>query len=535
MGKIERNLYLILSTIGVIMLVTTMLIFASLKEAEHDAEIVNALGRQRMLTQAMAKSVFAHVVQAKPNSALDEYNQTKTIFSQTLQAVKSGGQYPLDLNLKKTGQLQRIEDQQIQDIIVEIERLFNAFQQSVNQLLTSPPDSDIYQQALQNIPAQANQLRKLSNELVSLYTSIAENNYKQIMYATIAMVVLVLFILISAAFYFKATIINRINKTYHGIQNIARGQGELTRRLNDQSDDELGELARAFDAFVDKLHKMVLNISNEIRLLTDSAAKTETIANKTSVAIQQQQSDTQQLANALQEMAESINEVANNATNTEQKTQHVDESMQKGMSIVNQTVHGIQEIATEVDKATATLNKLEAESDSIGSVLDVIRSIAEQTNLLALNAAIEAARAGEQGRGFAVVADEVRTLASRTQESTQEIQTMIERLQAGTKQAVKVMNESKNKVDHNVEQSNQAGEMLASITLAVATISQMNAQIASTTEEQSATTNEINRNITSIMSAVNLSADNAELADKATEDLKKITSDLEKLIQQFRV
>ncbi len=317
--------------------------------------------------------------------------------------------------------------------------------------------------------------------------------------------------------------------------NIAQGQGELTQRLNDKNDDELGHLSRAFDSFVDKLHKMVLNISNEIDLLTASATKTEAIANKTAVAIQQQQAETQQIATAMQEMADSVSEVASNANNTEQETQQADQSMHVGMATVSQTVNGIQEVATEVDKATATLNKLEAESDSIGTVLDVIRGIAEQTNLLALNAAIEAARAGEQGRGFAVVADEVRTLASRTQESTQEIQDMIERLQAGTKQAVKVMNESKNKVAENVEQANKAGETLASVSSAVTTIGQMNAQIASATEQQSATTAEINRNISNIMAAVNQSAENAELADKATEDLKKITDDLLNLIRQFKI
>jgi len=237
----------------------------------------------------------------------------------------------------------------------------------------------------------------------------------------------------------------------------------------------------------------------------------------------------------MQEMAESVNEVASNAANTEQETQAVDHAMHEGMEIVEQTIQGIRELANEVDNATETLHQLEAQSDTIGNVLDVIRGIAEQTNLLALNAAIEAARAGEQGRGFAVVADEVRTLASRTQESTQEIQDMIERLQSGTKQAVKVMNNSKEKVAQSVEQSNKTGETLASISSTVAIISQMNAQIASATEEQSATTTEITRSIDTIMSATNQSADSAKLADEASEKLKQITNDLVALIKQFKL
>ncbi len=700
MGKIELKTYFILSAIAIIMLITAAFIFATIQKSKQDAEIVNALGRQRMLTQAMAKSVLnqamirdeksnneqhvamlnryitsmrkeytrkivatakyldiplsmspdqeslpypatftrevndlfgrqktANIAIIAPDainpqqklqdgtdrsaydflkqhpekmfttflenngslihrfytsdratapacvschqkyqgediklgdilgirrfdilftrniplgkqllkSDLQEYEQAKDVFTKTLRAVKSGGDYPKDLVLRHTGHFDRIDDQAIQNKIGEVEQVFAIFQQTVEHLLSSQAGSDVYRQALLDLGQQANQLRKLSNDLVSLYTAIAEQNNQHILQATIAMVVVVLSILLAAAFYFKKTIINRINKTYLGINDIAQGQGELTRRLNDNSDDELGQLARAFDLFIDKTHKMTANISNEIDLLTASARKTETIAGKTAAAIHQQQSETQQLAQAIDEMAKTINEVASNATHTEQETQKVDQSMHASMEIVGQAVKGIQAVATEVDKATSTLNELEAQSDSIGSVLDVIKGIAEQTNLLALNAAIEAARAGEQGRGFAVVADEVRTLARRTQESTLEIQDMIERVQAGTKQAVKAMHVSKEKVTQNVEQSNKAGEMLADVSTAVGAISQMNAQIASATEEQSATTAEINRNINNIIEAVQQSAESSELADKATEDLKKITEDLYALVRQFKI
>jgi len=540
-GKIEFRTYLALTFAGIIMLIAATLIFMALAKSKQDAEIVNALGRQRMLTQAMAKSVLAYAAaknetnEALSKTNLHEYEQAKTIFAETLHAVQSGGKYPLDLALKRYGQLDRIESDAIQNKITEIERLFNQFQHSIEQFIATQAGTDKYRHALVDIPRQSNQLRKLSNDLVLLYTNIANENNSRILYSTIIMVVLILAVLIATAIYLKIAVFKRIQKTYQSIRSIAEGEGELSRRINDPSDDELGHLSRAFDAFIDKLHNMVLNIRNEIDLLMASAKDTELISNKTAAAINQQKTETQQVATAMQEMTESVNEVASNAANTEQETQAVDRAMHEGMEIVKQTIQGIQELANEVDNATETLNQLEAQSDTIGNVLDVIRGIAEQTNLLALNAAIEAARAGEQGRGFAVVADEVRTLASRTQESTQEIQDMIERLQTGTKQAVKVMNNSKDKVAQSVEQSNKTGETLSSISSTVAVISQMNAQIASATEEQSATTTEIARSIDTIMSATNQSADSAKLADAASEKLKQITDDLALLVKQFKL
>lgn len=469
------------------------------------------------------------------NTNLDEYRQAEKIFSMTLQAVKSGGPYPLDLKLEKTGHLQKIADLQTQRKIEEIEQQFAAFTRAVEDLSTGEVGSSGHRQAMKSVITQSNQLRRLNNDLVSIYTAIAEQNNSRIFYSTLGSLVFILALLAGAAVYFKRAVISRINMTLLNIQDIAKGEGDLTRNLDDSSADELGLVAKAFNEFIAKIRSILGDVDQETKKLGDAAEKTALVANEISAGVQRQHAETEQLATAITEMSATVSEVAKNAANAEKEAQNVDRSMHSGMAMVNKTVAGIHELSDEVDKATIVLSELESESNDIGTVLDVIRGIAEQTNLLALNAAIEAARAGEQGRGFAVVADEVRTLASRTQDSTQEIQGMIERLQAGANKAVQVMNGSKAKVEENVEQSNTAGEALVSISDAIATISLMNAQIASATEEQAATTEEINRNVTNIIEEAAVTAKNAALAEKANQELNHITVELKKLVGQFRL
>jgi methyl-accepting chemotaxis protein len=203
--------------------------------------------------------------------------------------------------------------------------------------------------------------------------------------------------------------------------------------------------------------------------------------------------------------------------------------------VIDKVINAIGDLAKEVEKAAGVIQQLEGESKNIGSVLDVIKSIAEQTNLLALNAAIEAARAGEQGRGFAVVADEVRTLAGRTQESTSEIEEMITRLQSGANNAVKVMEEGKDMTQVGVEQAASAGEALQTINEAVTKISDMNTQIASAAEEQSAVTEEINRSIVNINQVAEQSATGAGHVASASDDLARLAEQLKGLVENFKV
>ena len=234
-------------------------------------------------------------------------------------------------------------------------------------------------------------------------------------------------------------------------------------------------------------------------------------------------------------MSATVQEVARNAASAAETTQKADEEAKNGRQIVIHTIDLINSLSGDIQKSSEVIKQLEKDADDIGTVLDVIKSIAEQTNLLALNAAIEAARAGEQGRGFAVVADEVRTLASRTQSSTEEIRNMIERLQGGTRNAVKVMGQGSEHSQKTVEQAAEAGAALEAITKAVDQIAQMNEMIASAAEEQGSVAEEINRNIVNVRDVTEQTAEGALQTAASSEEMKTVAGNLHDLVGGFKV
>jgi methyl-accepting chemotaxis protein len=259
------------------------------------------------------------------------------------------------------------------------------------------------------------------------------------------------------------------------------------------------------------------------------------VTSQTQQGMSQQRSETEQVATAMNEMAATIQEVARNAAEAANAAQQADTESQTGNRVVGATVESIDALAREVEKAADVIQKLQQDTDGIGKVLEVIRGIAEQTNLLALNAAIEAARAGEQGRGFAVVADEVRTLASHTQESTAEIQQMVERLQGRAAEAVKVMIEGRSRAEASVGQAAKAGSSLDAITNAVARINDMNTQIASAAEEQTTVAEEVNRSIVSISGVASQCSEGCNQTAGASQQLASLAADMQSLVGQFRV
>lgn len=310
--------------------------------------------------------------------------------------------------------------------------------------------------------------------------------------------------------------------------------GNLTVHNHYDSHDELGDIADAFNTICDKFRAVVKELGGTTIQLAAAAEETSVITGESSIRIKQQQSETAQVATAMTEMTATVQDVARNAAEAEQSALQADSLTTDGRTVAGQALNATRELVNEVERAAQVIHNLEADSNNIGGVLDVIRGIAEQTNLLALNAAIEAARAGEQGRGFAVVADEVRTLAGRTQESTQEIQSMIERLQQGTREAVTAMQQGQEKAENSLAQVEQADQALEEINQAVSRIKDMNTQIATAAEEQGAVAEEINRNIVSINNLSVQSAQGAEQTAVASTQQAHLAADLQAMAEKFR-
>jgi len=331
--------------------------------------------------------------------------------------------------------------------------------------------------------------------------------------------------------------IRGITRTLHSLDSTAGAlaKGRLTARAEASGKDELAHAARAFNAVGEKFQHTVVQVSNAINQLAAAAEETAIITTQTTQGIQKQRAETDQVAHSIAAMNTSVHEVAQSAGNAAAAAESAEQASSSGSRVVERTRNTIQSLADEVNQASQVIGQLKQDSEQIGSILDVIRGVAEQTNLLALNAAIEAARAGEQGRGFAVVADEVRTLASRTQESTQEIQHMIERLQNGAQQAVQVMETGRTRAEAGVSQAADAEQALGQITEAVDRINSMNAQIATASQQQSAVAEEIDRNVANISAVADQTATGAEQIATAGQEIAQLAERLRNSVAAFQV
>ena len=326
-----------------------------------------------------------------------------------------------------------------------------------------------------------------------------------------------------------------INTAVSAMKDISEGEGDLTLRLDVGGTDEIGQLSSSFNGFISKMQDLIREVTASTSQLSAAAEEMSMITGETRNGVQRQQSETALVATAVTEMSSTIHEVAGNAANAASSANQADTQTEQGKQIVSSTMSSIKSLASEVETAATVINQLEKDSEGIGSVLEVIRGIAEQTNLLALNAAIEAARAGEQGRGFAVVADEVRNLASRTQASTQEIQEMIERLQKGSRDAVAAMEAGQEQANQTVEQASQAETSLGEISMAVAQINEMNAHIAESSRQQGAVAEEINQNIVNIKQVADDSANGADQLSTASQEMANLAVNLESQVAHFKI
>ncbi|AMQ88134.1 methyl-accepting chemotaxis protein [Marinobacter sp. LQ44] len=350
-------------------------------------------------------------------------------------------------------------------------------------------------------------------------------------------VITVAAIVISIALFliFLRLIIRSIQALRSQLDNIAQGEGDLTQRIPVAVEDDLGQLARSFNQVLENLQGMIGSIQTLSRDLGQGATELASAARDNNEGVTRQTDSISMVATAINEMQSAIEEVAGNASRAAEITREADLKGQNSAEIIRNSSRQVHRLAAQISKAVGVIRKLSDDSDNITSVLDVIRGIAEQTNLLALNAAIEAARAGEQGRGFAVVADEVRTLAQRTQQSTEDIQTMITALQTGVSDVVSVMETGSKEAAETEKLATEAEQELQAILEAISNITDVNTSVASATEEQTQVVDEINRSITDINDLAAASAERSRAIDGISKSLAGYASELEQQTGRFRV
>jgi methyl-accepting chemotaxis protein len=389
------------------------------------------------------------------------------------------------------------------------------------------------QQALAKMSGLGDRLLTLSTQLSASQNLKRDADSAQARAMLSIATALALLFGVIAAWAITRQIVTPLLHTLHVVERVA--SGDLSQNLHVERKDEIGQLQSSIQRMTVSLRALIGGISDSVTQIASAAEELSAVTEQTSAGVNSQKVETDQVATAMHEMTATVQEVARNAEEASEAAVAADQQAREGDRVVKEAITQIERLASEVGKSTDAMTELQRESDKIGSVLDVIKSVAQQTNLLALNAAIEAARAGEAGRGFAVVADEVRSLAQRTQKSTEEIEELIAGLQKGTQHVATIMDNSRSLTVSSVELTRRAGSSLENIARTVSAIQGMNQQIAAAAEQQSATAEEINRSVLNVRDVSEQTSAASEETAASSVELARLGNHLQMLVGQFRV
>ncbi|UZE06685.1 methyl-accepting chemotaxis protein [Pseudomonas corrugata] len=429
--------------------------------------------------------------------------------------------------------LARLPDQLPQEHAANLQQAndsFNLYRTAVAQFRDSQIENGA---ALQRMAEQGQVLIDSSQKLTVTQTAKRDHDVAQAKTVLIAAAALALLFGVIAALLITRQIVVPLGQTLQVAERVAAG--DLSHNLVSERRDEMGQLQRAMQSMTVSLRQLIGGISEGVTQIASAAEQLSAVTEQTSAGVNSQKVETDQVATAMHEMTATVQEVARNAEEASEAAVAADQQAREGEKVVGEAIAQIERLAEEVGHSTNAMSDLKRESDKIGSVLDVIKSVAQQTNLLALNAAIEAARAGEAGRGFAVVADEVRSLAQRTQKSTEEIEELIVGLQNGTEQVATIMDNSRSLTDSSVELTRRAGGSLENITRTVSAIQSMNQQIAAAAEQQSATAEEINRSVLNVRDVSEQTSAASEETASSSAELARLGIHLQTLVGRFKV
>ncbi|PYB90781.1 methyl-accepting chemotaxis protein [Pseudomonas fulva] len=388
-------------------------------------------------------------------------------------------------------------------------------------------------QALQQMADQGVTLMQTSQAMTTSQTQVRDTAAAQAKALLGLATGLAVLLSLLAAWVITRQIILPLREALRGAERVANG--DLTLHEPSLRRDELGQLQASMQRMTQGLRELIGGIGDGVTQIASAAEELSAVTEQTSAGVTNQKVETDQVATAMNQMTATVHDVARNAEQASEAAVMADQQAREGDRVVSEAVAQIERLASEVANSSEAMSQLKGESDKIGSVLDVIKSVAQQTNLLALNAAIEAARAGEAGRGFAVVADEVRSLAQRTQQSTEEIEELIAGLQSGTQRAASVMDSSRQLTDSTVELTRRAGSSLENITRTVSSIQAMNQQIATAAEEQTAVAEEINRSVINVRDISDQTSAASEQTASSSVELARLGTHLQGLVRRFKL